>query len=126
MRVLALDIGRRRTGVAYYDDATHIPLPLDTLVHDGEESSVQMIAHLCESRSIDTLVVGLPLLPSGREGAQSAYVRGVVTRLPPRLAAGVQFVDERHTTESRGGSDAQAALCILTTYLERTDTSGKK
>lgn len=113
-RLLALDIGTKRTGVAFLDEAIQIPLPLATLHHDSVSSLLSQLSSLIEERHIDRLIVGLPLLPSGEEGSQTRLVRSIVEQM---LARGwpVTFKDERYTTP-RGKSadpDAIAALNLF-------------
>lgn len=114
-RILALDIGMRRTGVAYLDEETAVPLPLDTIAHRTTEELLDRIGVLVAERKIDSLVVGLPLLPSGQEGAQATYVRTVAEQMTVRGFPPLTFRDERYTTpRSRTGDpDASAALNLL-------------
>jgi putative Holliday junction resolvase len=77
MRILALDVGNRRTGVAFLDDAVGIPLPLDTLMHQSMEELLPQIEQILTSRSVDRVIVGLPRLPSGEEGSQAGVSRSV-------------------------------------------------
>lgn len=120
MKTLALDIGTRRTGCAYYDDDTGVPLPLDTLTHTTVEEFCEKVETLVRGRGISRLVAGLPLLPSGKEGQQSESVRAYVTALG-RLGLETHFLDERYTTPkaSKTDGDASAALSILETYLQK-------
>lgn len=113
-RFLALDIGTKRTGVAFLDEDIQIPLPLETLHHNSVSSLLEQLATLIAERHIDQLIVGLPLLPSGEEGAQSTLVRSIAEQMQSR-GWHVSFKDERYTTP-RGKSadpDAIAALNLL-------------
>lgn len=134
MRLLSLDIGLRRTGVAFFDDATGIPLPLDTLRHASVGELLTQLSDILTSRRIEKIIVGLPLLPSGDEGAQVAEVRGVAQKLEEK-GYQIVFVDERYTTPRSGASlrqakhapprsdgDAAAACEILRTFVEKNDT----
>jgi putative Holliday junction resolvase len=118
IRYLALDIGTRRTGVAYGDDETGIPLPLETIKHTSEEELITSIQKLCSERNVDLVLVGLPLLPSGDEGSQSSYVHSMVEKLI-ELGLKVELIDERYTSPRKGGSDSQktdpdaAAACAI-------------
>lgn len=125
MRYLALDIGKRRTGVAFFDDATGVPLPLDTIEHRTEKQLIEHVKKLFAERSIDCMVVGLPLLPSGTEGSQVEYVREIADTLQD-MGMKVVFQDERYTTATgkrqpdiakRIDGDAAAACEILGSYL---------
>ncbi|MFA6038963.1 MAG: Holliday junction resolvase RuvX [Candidatus Peribacteraceae bacterium] len=125
MRFLALDIGSRRTGVAFLDDAIGIPLPLDTVTSSTPEEFVVQVMGLIAQRNIDHVYVGLPRLPSGEEGSQAAFVRDYAALLS-RKGVSLTFIDERHTTprkartqkerqipERKTDSDSAAACEIL-------------
>jgi len=120
MRILALDLGKRRTGVSFADDIVGIPLALDTLISADEADLVAQILQLCDEREIDLLVIGLPLLPSGDEGSQSSYVRLIGSRLEDAEVP-VEYLDERYTTQKHGENDrdARAACQLLTLFLQR-------
>lgn len=121
MKVLALDIGTRRTGVAYLDSDVGIPLPLETLRHTSDDALVDAVLTIVRERKIDRVIVGLPLLPSGSEGAQAAVSRAIGARIAQR-GIDVEYCDERYTTpKSISGSpplsaydgDAAAACTLL-------------
>ncbi len=97
MRTLALDVGTRRTGVAYLDTDTGIPLPLDTLTHVSESALVDAVLEIVRTRKIDRVIVGLPLLPSGDEGAQTRVSRTIGDAIA-RAGVAVEYGDERYTT----------------------------
>ena len=126
MKYLALDIGRKHTGVAYVDATLGVPVPLPTIHHKDEEELLAAVAIRVSERSIDTLVLGLPLLPSGIEAAQAKYVRHVGKALQARCPkCAVRYLDERRTNRIAGGDQmiddhAQAALTLLTVALERS------
>ncbi|MDD4319770.1 MAG: Holliday junction resolvase RuvX [Candidatus Peribacteraceae bacterium] len=117
MRILALDIGKRRTGVAYLDEDVGIVLPLDTVEHASEKEFREQVLKILRERKIDRLVVGLPLLPTGAEGSQSSFVR-MWAALLDGAGVPVLFRDERYTTprpmakngrNEPGGEDGDAA-----------------
>lgn len=112
MRILALDIGTRRTGVAFLDTAVGVPLAADTLRHVSDEELVAGIVAQVAKRGIDRFVVGLPLLPSGEEGEQSDYVRRIAELLE-ESGTPVTFLDERYTTPKTGADGDSMAACIL-------------
>ncbi len=127
MRLLGLDIGMRRTGVAYFEDATGIVLPLQTITTGDPAVLVKSIQDLCEARRIDRLVIGLPRLPSGEEGEQAEFVRSIGDLLSSSLP--LSYIDERYTSvpmrqkgekaSSTSETDSWAACQILTMYTER-------
>lgn len=119
MRVLALDIGKKRTGVAFVDTENDIPLPLDTIVESSTRRMVQRVVGLAEERMADLVVIGLPLLLSGSEGSQSSYVRGCADLLEKKGLT-ITFLDERYTTSKHTSfdGDARAACELLQMFLE--------
>ncbi len=132
-RVLALDVGERRIGVAVSDETGTIATPITTIVRGGDDlTSVQ---GLVVEWAADRLVVGLPIGLSGREGPQAASVRAYAGSLATRLGPEppIDFWDERLTTaiaeralvaagtrraQRRERIDAVAAAVILQSYLD--------
>ncbi|HVW67129.1 MAG TPA: Holliday junction resolvase RuvX [Candidatus Peribacteraceae bacterium] len=117
MRTLGLDIGERRTGVAFNDSAINIPFPLDTITADSKEEMIAQVELIARERKVDRIVVGLPLLPSGDEGSQAHYVRSCAANLE-QLGFPIDFLDERYTTvdSKEYDGDARAACQLLQTY----------
>lgn len=113
-RILALDIGTKRTGVAFLDEEIGIPLPLTTLHHASDSALLSQLSIIIGERRIDRLIVGMPLLLSGEEGAQAALVRAVASKMQER-GWQVTFRDERYTTPRKGSSepDTIAALNLF-------------
>lgn len=120
MRLLSLDIGMKRTGVAFVDTDNNIPLPLDTIESESIDEFAAKALDISVTRGADTIIVGLPLLPSGDEGSQSEYVRECAERLQ-EAGITIEFVDERYTTNDGKDydGDARAACQLLQMYLER-------
>ncbi len=118
MNLISLDIGKRKTGIAFYNEETQVPIPLDTIIHDSDEALIEAIEAEAEERAVNTLILGLPLLPSSEEGSQVKYVRNIAEMLKIR-GFQIEFVDERYTTPKKPLSDGniEAALAILNTYL---------
>ena len=97
MRYLALDIGTRRTGVAFLDTDVGIPLPLDTISHTSQDELIHDVMEIVTVRNIHRVVIGLPRLPSGDEGEQAAVSRRAGECIAKK-GVDVQYVDERYTT----------------------------
>lgn len=123
MRILALDIGTRRTGVAFAVCPPGIPLVLPTLCHESTRGFLDQIVQLVNARRIDHIVVGLPLLSSGKEGMQARHVRALLPSLA-LLGACVSTLDERYSTshDPSQDPDAVAACGILTVFIDRLGT----
>lgn len=120
MRILALDLGTKRTGVAFADDSVGIPLPLDTIESSSPQGLLDDILVLADERDIDMVLLGLPLLLSGKEGFQVGYVRDMGALLEEKGLV-VEYLDERFTSQKHGDNDgdAKAACTLLSLYLER-------
>jgi putative Holliday junction resolvase len=131
-RILAVDLGARRLGVAISDELGRLARPLGVVAVRGPRQDASAIRTLLKDLTVRRLVVGLPLLPSGEEGAAAAAARARAADLARRLQLPLDLVDERDTTRDAqalllelGGSrrrrreqvDAMAAVLILETWL---------
>jgi putative Holliday junction resolvase len=136
-RALALDLGEKRIGVALSDETRTVARSLTVFRRSSRESDFQEVAKLIEAHDVTLVVVGLPVLLSGREGQKAAWVRDYAAELAKRLSANhadveVAFWDESLSTveaeanlRARGKSrkyrrqniDAVAAAYILQSYL---------
>lgn len=119
MKYLGLDVGTRRTGVAYADDVDDILFSLETLRHSTEQELLSSVLEIVRTRGIDQVVLGLPLLLSGKDGSQSAYVRSFGEKLTQNGCL-IRFVDERYSTISRKDidPDSSSACSILSIILK--------
>jgi putative Holliday junction resolvase len=131
MRLMALDVGKRRIGVAVSDPMGLIARPHSTI--DRNRHAPAKIAELTREMDVKMILVGLPLHLDGSEGAQAADVRGFAGKLAPAVPGlELRFVDERLTTveaqerlyDRRGGwrknkdrIDAFAAAALMERYL---------
>ncbi|PIQ76523.1 Holliday junction resolvase RuvX [Candidatus Peregrinibacteria bacterium CG10_big_fil_rev_8_21_14_0_10_49_24] len=120
MNILALDIGLRRTGVAFCSADTGVPIALSTVFHVSEDELISQILSLVKDRDIHTVVCGLPLLPGGEEGSQCIHVHSVAEALED-LGIHVSLLDERYSTPTLSDvdPDAAAACQLLLTFCDR-------
>jgi len=120
MRILALDIGRRRTGVAFAESDVGVPIALDTIQHKTEDELIVQTESYAKEKQVDELLLGLPLLPTGIEGDQVDYVRSCGEIFTER-GWKISYLDERYTTDKKTQSDgdARAACELLLTFLQR-------
>ncbi len=131
MRVLALDPGERRIGIAISDPTGAVARPLQTLVCKSKKEDFDTIASLVAEHEAGLVVVGQPLSLDGTEGPQARQVARYALALADRLAVPVIPWDERFTTtaaaeilsqnrkkRSKGDLDAVAAAVILQSYLD--------
>jgi putative holliday junction resolvase len=131
-RIVALDHGSRRIGVAVGDTETAMAFARPALRRRSEERDLAVIGELCASEGADLIIIGLPLNMDGSEGAQAATARAFGERLV-RIGLEVAYEDERLTSweagerlaeagrRARRGSgdlDSTAARLILQQYLD--------
>jgi putative Holliday junction resolvase len=108
MRIVGLDVGDRRIGVAVSDALGLTAQPLTVLHRGRAEEDLIAICALIERQGAAAVVVGLPLTLRGERGPQAEKVVAFGQRLRRRLAVPVHFLDERLTTMQ--GSRALAEL----------------
>jgi len=141
-RVMGLDYGDRRIGVALSDPTRTIASPLTTLTRRaGKRPPWAELERLVHEHEVAELVVGLPLGLDGEERDWSREVRDFGERLARRTGLEVRWIDERLSSvlaerivrssglrrsqrEEKGRIDATAAAIILQNYLERRKDLG--
>jgi putative Holliday junction resolvase len=106
-RLLGIDLGERRIGLATGDTEGSVARPLSTLRRRGDNAvDAQALRQIIEAESIGELVVGLPLEASGAEGPQAALTRAWAAAVEVLLDLPVTYRDERltsHLAEARLG-----------------------
>jgi putative holliday junction resolvase len=127
MRVLALDHGSSRCGVAISDPTGTLVRPLTAVAKpDGKDGRAQLV-ELARELEAELILVGLPRLQSGEEGSQAASARAFAGRLAAEIDVPVELYDERFTTKLAQASlaagavadeDSLAAAHLLEEYLE--------
>ena len=126
MRVLALDYGAARTGVAVSDATGTVARPVCVVARAATEPGLDRLAELVAEHEAELVVVGLPLTLKGEHGAQARETVAFVDALRKRLDVPIETEDERFTTtlaQQTGGrapEDALAAAHLLQGFLERT------
>jgi putative transcription antitermination factor YqgF len=126
VRVLALDYGAARTGVAVSDATGTLARPVCVVASAASGPGLERLAELVAEHEAELVVVGLPLTLKGEHGAQARETVAFVETLRDRLDVPVETEDERFTTtlaQQTGGrapEDALAAAHLLQGFLERT------
>jgi len=129
VRVLALDFGAARTGVAVSDATGTIARPLGVDDRAATPDGLARILELVAQEGVERVVVGLPLTLRGGRGNQVDETDAFVRALREVVQVPVETYDERFTTamaSRKGGEapeDARAAAHLLESYLERTRVS---
>jgi putative Holliday junction resolvase len=135
MRVLALDYGSARCGVAVSDPTRTLATPVAAVERPATKKGFAALVALVREREAARVVVGLPLGLSGADTSQTAETRAFAARLGEALGAAVpvELYDERFTTRiaeragGRGSEDSRAAAVLLEDWLARhatTEVSG--
>jgi putative Holliday junction resolvase len=124
LRVLALDYGSARCGVAVSDPTGTLATPLDPVTRAGTRRGLDRLATIVRESGAERVVVGLPLSLSGGDSAQTSEAREFAARLSERLDVPVELYDERFTTRiaqrsgsSRASEDSRAAAVLLEDWL---------
>jgi putative holliday junction resolvase len=133
-RVLAIDFGQARTGLAISDELGLLAHPLETVNSAKMKAVVQRIAILVREKNIESVVVGLPRNMDGSHGGAAEAVLAFVEKLRAQLSCPIVTWDERLTTvaanralreaghstrHTRGRIDQLAAQMILQGYLDQ-------
>jgi putative Holliday junction resolvase len=133
MRVLALDMGEKRVGVAIGDTDSKIAFPISTISAEETLAGGPAFQRLIEDYEPELLVVGLPLSLDGKENQQARRVRLLAESVAKRAGLPLVYQDERLSSvearrtlreagcterEMRGKIDTIAASFVLRAYLE--------
>jgi putative pre-16S rRNA nuclease len=134
-RILAIDYGRRRIGLALSDELGLTAQPLAILVRMNRRADLCSLREICRRHAVEKIVVGYPLHMTGEAGEMAAEVSRFALRLGKNLGMTVELVDERLTSweakqgmakgKSRRGKsvDDVAAALILRGYLDQLRAS---
>ena len=123
MKVMALDFGSARTGVAVSDPTGVIARPLCVVERAASEKGLNELVRLVEDEQAEQVVVGHPLTLRGERGEQARATENFATALRALLGVPVVLFDERFTTDlaqqtpSDTSEDARAAAHLLSSYL---------
>ncbi len=134
MRVMALDIGKVRCGIAISDPQERVATPLCVLPTEEVRSNAPSFRRLCEDWEPELIVSGLPLTLSGQNGPQAQSIREVAQQVAAALSLPLEFSDERLSSseakrvlreegmserDMRGKVDMVAASLFLQSWLDK-------
>ncbi len=129
MKVLALDFGSARTGVAVSDPTGTLARPLAVVERAGTQRGLAEVIRLVLEQEAEKVVVGLPLTLRGTAGEQAVEAQRFAESLREALDIPVVLYDERFTTDlaqqtpSSAPEDALAAAHLLSSYLTWSSTA---
>jgi len=133
MRILGLDVGDRRIGVAISDPVEIIASPVTVVNRDDDSAAINAILQLVSKYDVKRIVVGLPYSLNGSLGQQASKVKDFIDKLSRNTSAEIELRDERLSTvaagrllrgagnkkaKERSSIDAAAAAFILQGYLD--------
>lgn len=119
MRVLALDYGNKRIGVAISDPEQIVAFP--RTVFRNDKNIFDELKQIIEQEGVTQIIIGWPLSLGGKATTQTTQTATFITELEAKLNLPVIKMDERWTTTQADryqGDDAMAAQIILQTYLD--------
>lgn len=134
MRVLGVDMGERRIGLAISDPSGLIASPLEVITVAPDEEILGVLARRAEELEVEQIVVGMPISLRGDEGPAAERMQAAVEALRKLTELPVDTCDERLTSvvaarsmqeaglterDRRGRVDGVAASLILQTWLDR-------
>jgi putative Holliday junction resolvase len=137
-RILALDLGKKRIGLALSDPLGISAQGLDTLQRSTIREDIAALAAIAREHQVQLVLLGHPLNMRGDEGRQAVYTRDFAQRLTQRTGLAVRFWDERLTSreaervlkqsgisiEKRANAiDRLAAVILLASYLDAGGTA---
>jgi putative Holliday junction resolvase len=123
VKVLALDYGAARTGVAVSDPTGTVARPFGVVERAASEPGLERLAAIVRDERPERIVVGLPLTLRGEEGEQARETANFVEALRRLVDVPVERFDERFTTalasraDGAAAEDARAAAHLLESYL---------
>lgn len=135
-RILALDLGKKRIGLALSDPLGYTAQGLDTLEREGRRDDIEKLRRLVVERGVRLILMGDPVHMSGTPGRQSEYTRDFAKELEYKTGLPVKFWDERWTSREaertiRGSGvanqdrkatiDRLSAVILLQSYLDQTE-----
>ncbi len=141
MRVLGVDAGERRIGLAVSDGSGLIASPLDVLTLEGDEDPVERVLECARKVDAECIVVGMPIDLRGEQGVAAQKMDEFVQKLRSATDLPVEVSDERMTSavavramqeaglterDRRGQVDKVAAALILQTWLDRRRSGGEQ
>lgn len=140
-RLLGVDYGKVRVGLAVTDSERRLASPLTTYTRRDDEADARFFRDLVKAEEVVGLIVGLPVHNDGREGEQALAAREFGTWLSHITGLAVAYWDERFSTSEaegfllaagmtrqkrKGRRDRVAAQIVLQSYLDRHPNHGSK
>lgn len=131
MRVLAIDFGEKRIGLATSDAAGILATPRRTVRRAADAAAIDEILAFCAAEEVGEILLGVPRSPEGVESPIAARIRSFARKLEERTALPIRFHEETLTSDeavrrlppgsSREAVDRTAAAVLLEDYLSHRE-----
>ncbi|MFA6918769.1 MAG: Holliday junction resolvase RuvX [Patescibacteria group bacterium] len=127
MKLLGIDYGDVKVGIAVADTESGMSLPYEILKGQSWTNLFEELKKIIKSERIEKIIIGLPIDPKGKESMQAERVREFIGKLEQEINTPVEVLDERYSTQeaqklSPGRhEDDVAAMLILQSYLDRNN-----
>lgn len=100
MRILAIDWGNVRLGLAVADPTGIIATPLPPIKRKGNEKDIAELARVISEQEVSEIVIGMPLNIQGESGKSAAEVKNFALLLEKHFEGKIHFIDERYSTHA--------------------------
>lgn len=127
MRMLGIDFGEKRIGLATSDAEGRLATPRETIRRSGDEGALEAILAFCAREEIEAVLFGIPRSPEGVESPFAARIRSFARKLEARTSLPIRFHEETLTSDEaarrlppgspREAVDREAAAVLLEDYL---------
>ncbi|HEY1252803.1 MAG TPA: Holliday junction resolvase RuvX [Thermoanaerobaculia bacterium] len=134
-RILAVDFGEKRIGLATSDESGTVATPRRTLLRRSDEDAVDALERFCRDEEIALVLFGIPRSPDGVESAFAERIRSFAAKLTRRTGLPLRFHEETLTSDEAGrrlhgspartGLDAMAAAVLLEDYLQSVESRAR-
>ena len=130
-RILAVDFGEKRIGLATSDPAGLLATPRRTLARKGDRAAITEILAFCAREEVEAILLGIPRSPEGVESPFAARIRSFAAKLASKTPLPIRFHEETLTSDealrrlppgaSKAAADRTAAAVLLEDYLAHTE-----
>ncbi len=127
MKILGIDYGEKRIGLALADSELTLAVPLEIIENKGTNFVLDKLSEICQKEEIEKIVTGMPITLAGGESEKTREVKRFVDQLKNKLDIDIETEDERLSTkmvdslakDKRKPKDAVSAMIILQSYLDK-------
>ncbi|MGH9400213.1 MAG: Holliday junction resolvase RuvX [Thermoanaerobaculia bacterium] len=135
MRILAVDFGEKRIGLATCDATGQVVAARRTLIRGSDEKAIREIARFCRDEEVEAVVLGIPRSPEGVESSFSGRVRSFGGKLARALQVPIDYHEETLTSwearqegpfQTKEEIDRAAAAVLLADYLAGNRAQGRR